>query len=69
MELQFNLMHFVFNFISKILNECAIHFSKYPKNSLGSISYLLKLERYYVTLTKPGRNAIPSLGYFINTMG
>jgi hypothetical protein len=46
-----------------------IHLSRYPKNTLGSITYFLTCGEYFVALPKPRRNVIPSLGYTINTMG
>jgi hypothetical protein len=38
---------------AKIFNECAIPCSRYPWNSLGSISYLLKLGKILHSPNKP----------------
>ncbi len=49
----------------KRLNEHALPFSRYPKNRLGSIPYIWHAEGYCITLPKPTRILIPSLGYLI----
>jgi hypothetical protein len=49
----------------KRLNEHAIPFSRYPKSTLGSITYFLNLAKYYIVIPKPTRKPIPSLGYLI----
>jgi hypothetical protein len=53
----------------KLLNTFIIPFSTYPKNTLGSITYLLKHEGVFHNLPKPISKAISCLGYSINTMG
>jgi hypothetical protein len=52
----------------KLFNRHAIPFAGYPKNTLSFITYLLKLREYYIALPKPKRDAIPSMGYIVNTM-
>jgi hypothetical protein len=49
----------------KLFNTLAIPYTRYPKNTLGSITDLLKLEEYCITLPKPKKDALPSLGYTI----
>jgi hypothetical protein len=46
-----------------------IPFAKYLKNTLGSITYLLKLGGYCIALPKLKSKVIPYLGHSINTMG
>jgi hypothetical protein len=53
----------------KLLNTHAIPLTGYPRNTLSSITYLLKLGEYCIALPKPKRDVIPSMGYTINTMG
>jgi hypothetical protein len=53
----------------KLLNTHAIPLARYLRNTLGSITYLLKHGEYCIALPKPKRDAIPSMGYTINTMG
>jgi len=71
MELQFNLDTFNVCFIQ-------VHKTKYSMNVqypiLGDLKIVWalyhifwNLEKYYVTLTKPRRNPIPSLGYTITS--
>jgi hypothetical protein len=53
----------------KLLNTLRIPFSGYPRNTLGSITYFLKVEGYFIALSKPISKAIPYLGYSINIVG
>jgi hypothetical protein len=44
--------------------------SSYPINTLGSITYILKLVGVYeIPLPKPKSKAIPCLRHSVNTMG
>jgi hypothetical protein len=54
---------------SKLFNTFVIPLARYPKNTLGSITYFLKLGRALHTLQKPKSKVIPCLGHLINTMG
>jgi len=50
----------------KLLNTPTIPLTWYPINTLGSITYLLKLGRVFHTLPKPTNKTIPHLGHVIN---
>jgi len=53
----------------KLFNTPTIPLLGYPINTLGSITYFLKLGRYFIALPKHTSKIIPYLGYSINTMG
>jgi hypothetical protein len=53
----------------KLHNVPRIPFSGYPINTLGSVTYLLKLGRLFHSHTKTYRQNNTLLGVFYNTMG
>jgi len=55
----------------KLFNTHGIPLVGYPINTLGSITYFLKLEGVLRSFTKTYKesNTVPYLGYLVNTMG
>jgi len=53
----------------KLFNTPTIPHTRYPRNTLGSITYLLKFGRVLHNFSKPIKDALPSLGYSLKAMG